>query len=552
MKKFTYLTLSALIVLVMGGCAKATPEHAEEMIQSGNEIDGMMFANVDDLNWDISLVFLCNQEPVEETDTSTTLKCSTLPGSSLFFGNCGGILYETLQEADEKWQDFEIEISFDGRVVDLPSFGYLDTEYPEDPSQNLRMWNLRVENISPGTHTVQCVQENEDEEITGIFVFEVTEKQEGYPALSSGAIPRIHPYTTEDGKVNYLLYVPDDYDANSGKKWPLLIFLHGRSRVYGDVKSLEDDYPLNTLTEDGSFPFVVLAPKSKIDPNIGGDYDQWASDYQVQVAMTAFDEVQAELSIDPNRVYLTGGSGGGNGVWVISTSYTDRFAALVPFMGYYGWPFTVPENICGIKDIPVWAFHGDADEVVPLEAEQSIVDALKACGGEVQFTVFPDVGHDLNAELVYNSELYTWLLEQRRGMPPTATPTAVPPTATPTEIPPTVTPTQTFTLISAVEEILGTWQAGNYYIRFNEDGSFRQSHALETLDSQPYAISSYEFEGEKMITVEISVAGVPTCGNQAGSYELQLLENGNLQILVIEDRCTGRAHDTAGTYEPVR
>jgi hypothetical protein len=137
-------------------------------------------------------------------------------------------------------------------------------------------------------------------------------------------------------------------------------------------------------------------------------------------------------------------------------------------------------------------------------------------------------------------------------MPSTATPTAVPPTTTPTVEPPTAVPTQAFTQVTSAEEVLGTWSVGTYYIRFDEDGTFRQAHALETLDSQPYAISSYDFEGTKMVTVQISVSGVPSCGNQTGSYELRLRENGNLQILVIEDRCTGRAHDTAGEYRPVR
>jgi predicted peptidase len=263
-----------------------------------------------------------------------------------------------------------------------------------------------VQNITAGTHTIQCAQELDQGPFTGTFVFEVSEEQGRYPPLSSGVGSRIHPYTSEDGEVDYLLYVLDDYRADSQKEWPLLVILHGRSRASSDVISLEDDYTLNTLAEDGAFSFVVVAPKSKIDPNIGEDYDQWASDMQVQMAMTVLDEVQAELSIDPKRVYLTGGSG----VWVIGTRYPDRFAALVPFMGYYGWPFTVPENIYDIKDIPVWAFHGDADEVVPLEAGQNIVDALKACGGNVKFTIFPDLGHDLSYDLIYNAELYKWLL----------------------------------------------------------------------------------------------------------------------------------------------
>lgn len=408
MRKVICLFLLVLSVVGTGACVQATPEHVEGTIKSGDEIDGMLFSPMDALEWDYSLHFLCDQDPVEETDASATLRCSILPGGRVYFGNCGGVVYETPEEADEQWREYKIEATFDDRMIDLSSFGYLDTEFPGDPAKGLRMWNLMVENITPGTHTVQCKQETEEGTYTGTFVIEVSAKQGSFPAISDGLNPRIHPYTTENGEVNYLLYVPDDYSADPPKEWPLLIYHHGRSRVYGDVIALEEDYPLNTLADEGSFPFIVVAPKST------GDYDQWASDAQVQSAMTVLDEVKAELSVDPNRIYLTGGSGGGNGVWVISLQYPDRFAALVPFMGYYGWPFTVPEDICDIKDIPVWAFHGDADEVIPLDAEQRIVDALKACGGDVRFTIFPGIGHDTDYTLVYNSDLYAWLLSHTR------------------------------------------------------------------------------------------------------------------------------------------
>ena len=143
-------------------------------------------------------------------------------------------------------------------------------------------------------------------------------------------------------------------------------------------------------------------------------------------------------------------------------------------------------------------------------------------------------------------------------IPPTATPvpptpTPVPPTATPTPKPPTATPTQAFTLATSAEEIVGTWLgAGSFYIRFDEDGTFRQAHALDKLDSQPYAINSYQFEGTKMVITEVSVSGVPTCGMKIGSYEIRLLESGNIWIVAIKDQCVPRAWDIAGEYEPVR
>lgn len=134
--------------------------------------------------------------------------------------------------------------------------------------------------------------------------------------------------------------------------------------------------------------------------------------------------------------------------------------------------------------------------------------------------------------------------------PPTATLPPVLPTSTPTEKPPTSTPTQAFTLATSAEEIVGTWFAGSYHIRFDKDGTFRQALALDKLDSEPYAISSYKFEGTKMVITEVSVSGVPTCGKKIGSYEIRLLESGNIQIVAIKDQCPPRAGDVAGEYEP--
>lgn len=126
------------------------------------------------------------------------------------------------------------------------------------------------------------------------------------------------------------------------------------------------------------------------------------------------------------------------------------------------------------------------------------------------------------------------------------------PAATSTPIPPAATPTQAFTLATSAEEIAGTWVAVNDYIRFDKDGTFRQAHALDQLDSQPYTIGSYQFEGTKTVITEVSVSGVPTCGKKIGSYEIRLLESGNIRIVTIKDQCTPRAGDIARQYVPVR
>ena len=100
------------------------------------------------------------------------------------------------------------------------------------------------------------------------------------------------------------------------------------------------------------------------------------------------------------------------GTWSVGLRYPDLFAALVPVAGYYDYPFTVPDNICDLDDVPVWAFQGTINETLPLDAEQQIVEALEKCGGNVEFTVYPEAGLDFEALVYENSNLYTWLLSK--------------------------------------------------------------------------------------------------------------------------------------------
>jgi hypothetical protein len=106
---------------------------------------------------------------------------------------------------------------------------------------------------------------------------------------------------------------------------------------------------------------------------------------------------------------------------------------------------------------------------------------------------------------------------------PTATRTPAPPTATPTPEPPTATATPDFTLATSVEDVLGTWHrpGRDLYIRFYDDGTWHQAHALSTLDDSPYAICEIWFEGTQLFVGECSVSGVPSCGDGIAVYEVR-------------------------------
>jgi len=93
----------------------------------------------------------------------------------------------------------------------------------------------------------------------------------------------------------------------------------------------------------------------------------------------------------------------------MATIYPELFAAIAPISGGGS-----PDLASTLKDVPVWAFHGAEDEIVKLEAGQRMVDALRACGGNVRFTVYPGVGHDSWTQTYGNPELYQWFLQHRR------------------------------------------------------------------------------------------------------------------------------------------
>jgi predicted peptidase len=155
---------------------------------------------------------------------------------------------------------------------------------------------------------------------------------------------------------------------------------------------------------ESDFPFIVLSPLGD------GDYQFWAQDALVNRLIKLLEEIQDRLAVNARQIYLTGSDMGGNGVWEIGLRQPEYFAALAPLAGYAGYPFAVPENICDLKEVPVWAFHGKRDDIVPVEVAQALIDALVACGGKAQLTVSSDMKNDVPYKVYTNPDLYTWFL----------------------------------------------------------------------------------------------------------------------------------------------
>ena len=92
-----------------------------------------------------------------------------------------------------------------------------------------------------------------------------------------------------------------------------------------------------------------------------------------------------------------------------ATAFPGDLAAIAPVCG-----FGDPDDVCRAQHVPVRAYHGEADTVVPLAGQQACVDALRACGGTVEFITYPGVGHDAWNPAYDDPKLMPWLLAQVR------------------------------------------------------------------------------------------------------------------------------------------
>lgn len=196
--------------------------------------------------------------------------------------------------------------------------------------------------------------------------------------------------------INYLLYLPPEYTRY--KKWPLVVFLHGSGERGNDL-GIVGRVGLPRLVAQGQhFNFILLSPQCPA-------YSGWSP----ELVVALIEHVSCSLPVDRDRVYLTGFSMGGVGVWATAIYNPGRFAALAPLCG--GGDVGQAKRL---KDIPIWAFHGDEDDVVPLAASEMMVDAVRKCGGHVEFTIYPGADHDIWDATYQNKQFCTWLLDQRR------------------------------------------------------------------------------------------------------------------------------------------
>lgn len=216
-------------------------------------------------------------------------------------------------------------------------------------------------------------------------------------------IPTGESYQEETKDINptayqqYLLYLPSNCYKEKTTEWPLIVYLHGYSECNNLELMMNDSLPkiMGTTKE---LSFIVVCPHLS-------SIRSWKADEVKDFVIY----ISNKFRVDKKRIYLTGISWGGSGTWATICAYPDFFAAAAPVCG-----MSKRKDARQLINLPVWVFHGANDMTIPASISVEMVDALKSCGANVRFTLYPGLGHECWNQTYSNPELYKWFLEQSR------------------------------------------------------------------------------------------------------------------------------------------
>jgi predicted peptidase len=272
-----------------------------------------------------------------------------------------------------------------------------------------------------------------------LFLF-ILSASSGYAQTPSSTSPRETGFlrrsvTLRLTTIDYRVYIPVGYDP--AKKYPVILYLHGRGARGNDNEKQIGGAHLGSVIQlfDMKHPeryrsFIAVFPQTQ---------STWIGEPAEQ-AVKALEQTVAEFNGDPQRIYLAGMSLGGYGSWYLAAKYPNKFAAVVPVAGGIVPPIAVQriQPLAGDKSLmppelfalysapdpyaafakavgktPVWIFHGGQDDTVDVNESRKMAGALKAAGGTVKYTEYPEEKHFIADRLFTDAEFWKWLMAQK-------------------------------------------------------------------------------------------------------------------------------------------
>ena len=224
-----------------------------------------------------------------------------------------------------------------------------------------------------------------------------------------GFVGRIYTNASRQ-RMPYRLFVPPGY--NKENDYPLVIWLHGAGGAGSDnLAQITEDQILGTHTwtrpqNQAKYPAFVLVPQSPTN---------WVSSGletlspEMLLALGITDALKAEFNIDTRRIYVAGQSDGGVGTWNVIMQRPNLFAAAIPLCGAGD-----PSQAFRIAKMPIWAFHGARDDIIPVTESRKLINAIRKAGGHPRYTEYRSIGHDIWMPVFAEPDLVGWLFAQHR------------------------------------------------------------------------------------------------------------------------------------------
>jgi len=202
----------------------------------------------------------------------------------------------------------------------------------------------------------------------------------------------------------YRLMKPISFDQR--KRYPVIVSLHGAGGRGADNRKQLRDW--NRLLADKKrrtdYPCYILAPQSQ---------GLWNKTHLKNIKSI----IKALPSVDMDRIYILGHSMGGHGTYILIQVDAEYFAAAAPSAGSGLTRTKKFIDALIIKDIPIWAFHGDKDRICPFERDQELFDEMKKLGGNMKLTRWKGDGHGVSRKPITGADNGTTQLSSKRCDP---------------------------------------------------------------------------------------------------------------------------------------
>ena len=202
--------------------------------------------------------------------------------------------------------------------------------------------------------------------------------------------------SVDGSNMNYGVAYPAD-----GKDLPLLVYLHGAGERGTNFEHIYRHGIPKLIKEGKEINAVVLYPQCP---------GAFIWNNMVKELKNLIDYVAEEYGILKDRIVLTGSSMGGYGTWEMAMCYPETFAAIAPVAGG-GVVWRTPK----LKNVPVLAYHGEKDTVVPISQSEIMVAFTKQNGGTAELNVLAGYAHNDGIDYAYReTDLIERLISYRK------------------------------------------------------------------------------------------------------------------------------------------